>query len=190
MLRIDLVPVGKIEKATLEELAADLEAACDASCGVLASRLDAEFAYHPEREQFHSSEILARLSNGLAQLSTGRMDGSADRRLLGVTTVDLYIPILTFVFGEAQMGDTCAVVSTHRLRQEFYGLPSDADMLRARLLKEALHEIGHTLALPHCEDYLCAMAPSHSVEWIDLKGAEFCPHCASRMRALGHSVRR
>ena len=27
-------------------------------------------------------------------------------RLLGVTELDLYIPILTFVFGEAQMGGT------------------------------------------------------------------------------------
>jgi archaemetzincin len=89
----------------------------------------------------------------------------------------LYIPILTFVFGEAQIGGPCGVVSIHRLRQEFYGLPPDLDLLRQRLAKEAVHEIGHTLDLTHCEDYQCAMAPSHAVEWIDLKESALCESC-------------
>lgn len=74
-------------------------------------------------------------------------------------------------------------MSLHRLRQEFYGLPPDPRMLRERLLKEAVHELGHTLGLTHCEDYSCAMAPSHSVEWIDVKTSAFCPNCATTMRA-------
>jgi archaemetzincin len=95
--------------------------------------------------------------------------------------VDLYIPILTFVFGEAQVGGPCAVVSLHRLRQEFYGLPEDREILRYRLVKEAVHEIGHTLDLTHCDDYRCAMAPSHAVEWIDLKDSALCASCQSRV---------
>jgi len=91
--------------------------------------------------------------------------------------VDLYIPILTFVFGEAQMGGPCAVVSAHRLRQEFYGLPPNPELFRQRVIKEAVHEIGHTLNLTHCEDYSCAMAPSHAVEWIDLKEGTLCAGC-------------
>jgi archaemetzincin len=102
-------------------------------------------------------------------------------RILGVTCVDLYIPILTFVFGEAQMGGPCAVVSAHRLRQEFYGLPSDRNMLQDRLIKEAVHEVGHTLELTHCNDYRCAMAPSHAVEWIDLKDSSLCSTCIARV---------
>jgi archaemetzincin len=101
--------------------------------------------------------------------------------MLGVTAVDLYIPILTFVFGEAQMAGPCAVVSAHRLRQEFYGLPPDPDLLRHRLLKESVHEIGHTLNLTHCEDYTCVMAPSHAVEWIDLKESSLCAACHSQI---------
>jgi archaemetzincin len=100
--------------------------------------------------------------------------------MLGLTAVDLYIPILTFVFGEAQMGGPCAVVSAHRLRQEFYGLHPDPTVFLERLLKESVHEIGHTLDLTHCEDYRCAMAPSHAVEWIDLKEGALCPSCASK----------
>src|SRR5208283_5134244 len=79
--------------------------------------------------------------------------------------------------GEAQLPGTCAVVSSHRLRQEFYGLPADPKLQHERLLKEAVHELGHTLNLSHCEDYQCAMAPSHGVEWIDLKTSRFCRGC-------------
>ena len=105
-------------------------------------------------------------------------------RVLGVTAVDLYIPILTFVFGEAQMGGPCAVVSYHRLRQQFYGLPDDYDVLADRLVKEAVHEVGHTFDLTHCRDYSCVMAPSHAVEWIDLKDAVLCPDCEARALEL------
>jgi len=107
---------------------------------------------------------------------------SATARVLGVTLVDLYIPILTFVFGEAQLQGSCALVSGHRLRQEFYGLPTNPSLFRERLLKEAVHELGHTLTLAHCEDFECVMAPSHGVEWIDLKASSFCRGCRSRAR--------
>lgn len=98
-------------------------------------------------------------------------------RMLGIGMVDMYIPILTFVFGEAQMGGPCAVVSAHRLRQEFYGLPTDSELFRQRLIKEAVHEVGHTLNLSHCDDYRCVMASSDAVEWIDLKESALCGAC-------------
>jgi archaemetzincin len=102
-------------------------------------------------------------------------------RLVGITELDLYIPILTFVFGEAQLSGAGALVSYHRLRQEFYGLPPDADVLANRLLIETVHELGHTLSLTHCHDYRCAMAPAHAVEWIDIKDSGFCEDCLSRV---------
>jgi archaemetzincin len=98
-------------------------------------------------------------------------------RMLGISAVDLYIPILTFVFGEAQMGGPCAVISAHRLRQEFYGLTPDHELFRQRVIKEAVHELGHTVNLTHCEDYRCVMASSHAVEWIDLKDSKLCAAC-------------
>jgi archaemetzincin len=98
-----------------------------------------------------------------------------------VTEVDLYVPVLTFVFGEAQLADGGAVVSVHRLRQEFYGLPADPELLRWRMLKEALHELGHTYGLRHCPDYTCVMSASNGVERIDLKSADFCAACAQAL---------
>jgi archaemetzincin len=75
------------------------------------------------------------------------------------------------------MGGPCAVISAHRLRQEFYGLPPDRELFRQRVIKEAVHELGHTLNLTHCEDYRCVMASSHAVEWIDLKETTLCAPC-------------
>ncbi len=174
MKRIRLLPIGSPEGFVLDDLCAKLCEHWQMPCVVLPVRLDPEFAFHAERNQYHSTEILARMQNFL------RPD---TWRLLGVASVDLYIPILTFVFGEAQVSNACAVVSTYRLRQEFYGLPADPELLRERLLKEAMHELGHTLELAHCEDYRCAMAPSHAVEWIDLKGRVFCLCCGARILA-------
>lgn len=106
----------------------------------------------------------------------------------GVTALDLYIPILTFVFDEAQLHGNCAVVSSFRLRQEFYGLPSDPALFRERLRKESVHELGHTLELSHCDDYQWVMSPSHGVERIDFKTSHLCKSC--RAVALGHLTKR
>jgi archaemetzincin len=148
-----------------DELSASLRAQCEA---IRTFFFDPEPARHPERGQYYSTELLARMKGVRAP---------AAWRLLGLTKFDLYIPTLTFVFGEAQLEGQCAVVSLHRLRQEFYGLPPDTHLLQDRLLKEAVHELGHTLKLRHCDDYRCVMAPSHSVEWVDLKSSSFCPTC-------------
>jgi archaemetzincin len=94
-----------------------------------------------------------------------------------VTSVDLYVPVLTFVFGEAQLSGSCAVVSLHRLREEFYGLPAREELMRERLVKEAVHELGHTFGLRRCDDWRCVMTSSHAVERLDVKGAEFCFLC-------------
>jgi archaemetzincin len=99
--------------------------------------------------------------------------------MLGVTEHDLFVPVLTYVFGEGQVEGHSAVVSTCRLRESFYGLPDRSGLLRERLLKEAVHEIGHTYGLRHCRDWRCVMASTHAVERLDLKGAAFCPACAA-----------
>jgi archaemetzincin len=98
-------------------------------------------------------------------------------RLLAVTSLDLFVPVLTFVFGEAQLGGSCAIVSVHRLREEVYGLPADPVLLQERLFKEAVHELGHTFGLRHCDDWRCVMTSSHSVEWLDVKSSELCANC-------------
>jgi archaemetzincin len=168
---LQLLTIGDLDGRLLGKLGPALARTFRVPCEVLPGCLDPEFAYHGERQQYHSSEILQAMQGYVRRESW---------RILGIAAVDLYIPILTFVFGEAQVGGPCGLVSTHRLRQEFYGLPLDAQILQERLLKEAVHEIGHTLDLTHCDDYQCAMAPSHAIEWIDLKNTALCNLCQSR----------
>jgi len=170
---VSLVPVGRVDRAHLEFLSEGLASRLRVACSIQPEGFDLAFAYNPLRGQYHSTEILKRLLQNSA---------SESWRVLGVTEADLYIPILTFVFGEAQLSDHGAVVSMHRLRQEFYGMPTDHQLLGERLLKESLHELGHTFGLRHCSDYRCVMSPSHAVERIDLKLAEFCEGCA---KAIG-----
>jgi len=172
MKLLQLLPIGDFDGRLLVQLAPAMANLFRIPTEVLQVRLDPEFAYHPERQQYHSSEILQAMQ---------RCVGPDSWRVLGVTGVDLYIPILTFVFGEAQMGGPCGLVSAHRLQQEFYGLPADPEIAQQRLLKEAVHELGHTLDLTHCDDYQCAMAPSHAVEWIDLKDSALCGACQTRV---------
>lgn len=168
---IHLLPIGETDGGLLCHLGGALAAEFTARWELLDQAFDPRPAFHVGRQQYFSTEILARMQN---------CPRAGSWRLLGVTSLDLYIPILTFVFGEAQLNGSCALVSTHRLRQEFYGLPADPELLQKRLLKEAVHELGHTLSLTHCEDYRCAMAPSHTVEWIDLKGSSLCEGCRRR----------
>ncbi|MBI4863916.1 MAG: archaemetzincin family Zn-dependent metalloprotease [Candidatus Riflebacteria bacterium] len=172
MRLIRVLAVGPLDRGLLEALGDGVFRELGAGWEVSPSSLDPGFALDPIRQQYHSTEILARLH---------ALPDEAAWRLLGVTGLDLFIPILTFVFGEAQLSNRCALVSTARLRQEFYGLPPDPERLRERLLKETIHELGHTLGLTHCSDYDCVMAASHGVEWIDLKGSSFCPGCRERV---------
>ncbi len=175
MKLLQLLPIGDVDLRLLDEVGPRIARQFHVNCGIVLSGLDPQLAYHAERQQFHSTELLTQMQAFL---------GEDCWRLLGVTSHDLYIPILTFVFGEAQMGGPAAIVSTHRLHQEFYGLPPDENVLHARLVKEAVHELGHTLDLRHCDDYRCAMAASHAVEWIDLKENGMCPNCADRMAPM------
>ena len=173
---VHLLPVGTIAASLLEDLRDAIPKGLPVRCEILPLEFDPAPSYHGERQQFHSSEILQRMQ-GLVR--------PGDWRFLAVAEVDLYIPILKYVFGEAQVGGPCAVVSTFRLRQEFYGLDQDDCLLRERLLKESIHELGHTLHLRHCQDYQCAMASSHSVEWIDLRDNRLCDACRFDLECNG-----
>jgi archaemetzincin len=139
--------------------------------------------YDEGRGQYNSTAILQHLKQhpSIAQrLPLLNTPGNA--ALLAVVPHDLFIPILTFVFGEAELGGTAAVVSYHRLENERYGLPADRELLSRRLQKEALHELGHTLGLLHCPEQACVMRSSTNVDEIDLKGVEFCAECRSDMQ--------
>lgn len=136
---------------------------------------DAECVFDAARGQYHSTRLLEQILGG---------PPTRAERILGVTPVDLFIPVLTYVFGEAQLAGRAAVVSYHRLRPEAYGLPADDALLLARLVKEALHELGHTCDLVHCRHPACVMLASTYAEDIDRKPADFCLSCWRQVRRV------
>ncbi len=133
---------------------------------------DPEVPFDASRGQYNSTLFLAQL------LTDPHRDVA---RILGVTSVDLFIPVLTYVYGEAQLDGRASIVSVHRLRNEAYGLPPDDSVLFQRLEKEAIHELGHTYGLVHCARPACVMRSSTYVEEIDLKDAVFCPSCREEL---------
>lgn len=128
-------------------------------------------SFDPARSQYSAPVVLKSLL-GLAP----------ERKLLAVTSADLFIPMLSFVYGQAQLGGNVAIVSLARLKQEFYGLPANAALLASRARKEAVHETGHLFGLVHCEQPDCAMRLSTNVRQLDLKGEALCPGCAALAR--------
>jgi archaemetzincin len=132
-----------------------------------------DFAYDAERRQYGSAAVLEML------LRVCPRDAA---KLLAVTDRDLFVPVLTFVYGLAQLGGCAGVFSLARLRQEFYGLPPNREVLMERAAKEALHEAGHMCGLVHCEERACAMSLATDVRQIDSKHAAFCGRCNARLR--------
>lgn len=170
-----LVPIFTSGRDPLiEELAERLPRTFPLQVRIREPWFDPQLTYDASRGQYNSNMLLGQLLSDPSEQTL---------RILGVTSVDLFIPVLTYVFGEAQLGGRAAVVSTNRLRSEKYGLPPDPETLIARLEKEAVHELGHTFELLHCSDSACVMRPSTYVEEIDPKGVDFCAACLEKLRA-------
>lgn len=168
MSTIYIVPVNTPDDVDLMALSEVLSYTFQMQTNISKRNLDPDFAYDSSRGQYNSTEILAGLLKSQTEDAL---------KVLGITDEDLFIPVLTFVFGEAQLDGPAALVSTHRLRNQFYGLPKDGVLLQERLEKEAVHELAHTFGLVHCPDQICALNSSTYVENIDLKNKTFCMDC-------------
>jgi archaemetzincin len=165
---IHVVPLPALGDVELERLASIVGDLLHRDAVIAPALRDVDFAFDPSRNQYASRALLAALLER-------RRDGA--ERVLGVTGLDLFVPVLTFVFGEAQLDGPAAVVSTCRLVPEFYGLRRDPALVQERLEKEAVHELGHTYGLVHCPDGLCVMRSSTYVEELDQKRLDFCTDC-------------
>ncbi len=157
----------------LKALAESIEEQFEIEVRVLENQGPPNFAFDPVRKQFNSNLIIATL------LETAPPDSL---KILAVTDQDLFNPIFSFVFGEAQFGGKCAVVSSFRLMGAMDGTPQPrCPPLLDRLEKEAVHELGHTFGLRHCADPDCVMSYSKGVQCADRKFGVFCPACRDLM---------
>ena len=174
-MKVAVLRIGPVDEGVIEHIRRVLREVLPGTSTVLLREvmsLPLE-AYNAPRDQYNSSILLSKLQP-LA------VESGADR-LLGVTGADLYVPSMNFVFGEAHPRWGVAVVSLHRLRPEFYGQAPDEGLFLERCAKEAIHEIGHTLGLGHCDDPRCVMSFSNSILETDRKGIDFCSECRSKV---------
>jgi archaemetzincin len=166
---IRVVPVGDVETEVLEYLCSTLPEAFHRECRLGKALPNPEYAFNSRRGQYSAEQILQDL----------RLDRV--ERVLGVVDLDLYVPRLNFVFGLADQFGQRAVIALRRLDPKFYGLPDDRVKFLQRVVKEAVHELGHTYRLGHCKDWRCVMAFSNSLADTDRKGQAFCQKCRNKL---------
>jgi len=166
---VALAAVGEADEGAMRQV----EAALARALGVAVRRLpplpEPDYAHDDARQQYSSTLIMRQ--------ALARLPGGVDKLLL-VTEHDLFIPMLSFVYGQAQLDGPVALLSLARLRQEFHGLPPNRQLFLRRACTEALHEVGHAFGRVHCDEAGCVMALSTNHQQLDLKGGEYCASCA------------
>jgi len=167
---IRLVPIGTVPPEVCGWLMNALPPVFDCTCRMAPAMPHPAFAWGPRRAQYSADAILAQVDAGEAKYA------------LAIADLDLYVPQLNFVFGLADRAAAHAIIALPRLRQSFYGLPDDTSLFCGRVVKEAVHELGHVQGLEHCRDRRCVMAFSNSLADTDYKGQEFCERCKKTRR--------
>jgi archaemetzincin len=170
---IMLVPIGMDEKDFLIVLEGELERVFDFQVRIV-NRLEIPAnSYNPRRNQYQAALFLTALRRYL--------NPQINEKVLGITDKDLYVEGLNFVFGQAEFPGSYAVISFARLHQSFYDFPEDRILFFKRVVKEAVHELGHTFGLEHCPNSDCVMFFSNSLHDTDRKNDEFCKPCKTRL---------
>jgi archaemetzincin len=169
---ITLISFGYFEHKFPCEICNEVEHEFQVPVNLREGHLDLSEFFDPARKQYDGNKLLKEIDIRFA---------SDSHKTLGLCNVDLFIPILTFIFGQAFLNGRCGIASSYRLRNERYGLKSDDKILTDRLLKEIIHELGHTFGLYHCPNPVCVMRSSTYVEDIDQKDRKFCPKCRKEL---------
>lgn len=168
-----LIPFGKIDGKILEKLGGDLKKNFDLLTKIVSAIEIPDYTYNKDRKQHDGSKILQELK---------RLEFLDAEKILGICNVDLFSEDLNFIFGLAETPGNVALISLYRLSPKFYYKKldlkvNDWEIFYQRVLKEAVHELGHTYGLSHCPDTRCVMHFSNIISDTDTKQNSFCPKC-------------
>jgi archaemetzincin len=171
-MKIGVLPIGQVDTAVMMRIKENLERVFQGTtCLVVDEKIPLqEETLDEKRKQYRSNAILSEVQS-YAVKKIGL------NRILGVVDADIFVPELNFVFGEATCPGKAALISLWRLKPEFYGAAPDNELFLERAVKEAVHELGHTLGLRHCSRSSCVMHFSNSISDTDIKQSVFCDKC-------------
>lgn len=169
---VELISFGYFEDDFLEKIADSVTREFNIPIHIKEGHLDLSEFYDPARRQYNGNLLLKKVDNQYAVESL---------KTFGLFYVDLFIPILTYIFGQAFLGGRTAIASIYRLSNERYGLKEIDNYLLTRFTKEVIHELGHTFGLIHCHVPGCVMGSSTYVEDIDQKSSSLCIKCRAKL---------
>lgn len=170
--RIHIISFSDFDQLLLKYLAIEVGHEFGRETIVYEGHLDLSEFLDPSRGQYKGNELLEAVDLTFSKNKS---------KTIGIFNIDLFIPILTFIYGQAYLGGKSAIASSHRLSNARYGLKEDPVLFRNRLTKEVIHEIGHTFGLIHCYNTECVMRSSTYVEEIDQKSSNLCSHCRKKI---------
>jgi archaemetzincin len=169
---ITLISFGYWDHAFLKTLGENVSRELNVKIHIKEGHLDVSDFYDANRRQYNANDMLQQIETYYSTNET---------KTLGLFNIDLFIPIFTYIFGQAYLGGRSGIVSVFRLNNERYGMEADDKLLMERSSKEVIHELGHMLGLIHCYDTDCVMHSGSYVEDIDQKSGSFCDECRSKL---------
>ena len=165
--------MGEVPKIVPKSIAANILGCFNIKAEIAPSLKTPEYAYDKGRLQYNAGLIL----NALESLNFSKYE-----KVIAVLNVDLFVPIFTYVFGEARQGGMRALVSVYRLIKKTDASAIPEDIMLQRAAKVALHEMGHLFDLVHCMDDGCLMNFSGGLEDLDKAPLSFCRYCSRYLR--------
>jgi archaemetzincin len=177
-MKIGILRVGQVDSHAINRIQENLNMIFPkTTCALISETMPIPSeAFNNARQQYRSDIILSRVH------SYAEKDKALDR-VLGTVNVDIFVPELNFVFGEAECPGKATLISLWRLRPEFYGKAPNMELFLERITKEAVHELGHSLGLRHCSNPFCVMYFSNSIFETDRKQSLFCNKCDLKVEA-------
>lgn len=173
---VTLASLGPFDRKTLEAIAEAITDELGMQVRIVEKRIDLSDYFDINRRQYDGNKLMKLVESEFADTSG---------KIVALFNVDLFIPILTFIFGQAYLGGRIAIASKFRLRNEHYGMKPNELLLLDRFTKEVIHELGHAMGLIHCPNPECVMRSSTYVEDIDQKSQSFCKVCRKNLAEPG-----
>lgn len=130
-------------------------------------------AYYRPRNRYRADILLEWLD---------RNRPPACDHVLGITAADISCTKGPYqdwgIFGYGYMPGPSSVISTFRLNRN----ARSPDHFRERLVKVALHEVGHNLGLDHCPDKACLMVDAEgTMAAVDRERKALCAACRAKL---------